>query len=529
MLLAPSLFRMSLLLLVTVAALMGGLLATAAYRPVSHLIFEIMAEPEHNYGYLLLAVGGFVLWRRLPLLLRHHDGPSWLGTVAVALGAGVILLAGYAFVFRLSYGAFFLVLAGFLVAYFGRGSILLLLAPFAAFALAVPVPGYLTVQLSTKLQFVSSVLGAEILHLLDIAVFQDGNIIDLGVYQLQVAEACSGLRYLFPLVIVAILVIWLARAPWWGKLLTIAAVVPLTILLNSLRIAITGVLVNTRGIEAAQGFMHYFEGWVVFLVALAILAAVICTTTWIAYGVAHPSDILDFDRIEGTGLVHRLPPSGQPLPSPLAAPMAASFALLLASTLAQQALVERPPVIPERPPLAAFPLVVGDHVGTPQRIDPEIVGFLGSSEELLVDYAAPGRPATNLWVAYYASQRNGAAIHSPQHCLPGAGWEYEELRRVDRASPGAHRPFRVNEAIVVNGSRRIAMVYWVDARGRRFANELMNKIYNIYDMITIRRTDAALVRLITPVQTSESDEDAIARIHHFIDLIYPDLERFIGR
>ena len=491
----------------------------------------LMSQPENNYSYLLLLIGFVVTWQRTPLLWQHQNGPSWLGTAIIAAAMTLMLVGELGFMVRLSYAAFFLTVAGFVVAWLGRRSILLLLAPLAAFTLAVPVPGHVAVQLSTSLQQVSSILGTEILRLLGIAVFRDGNIIDLGIYQLQVAEACSGLRYLLPLMITAIFVVWLARAPLWGRLATLAAVLPLTILLNSVRIALAGALVQYSNIKTADSFIHFFEGWIIFIVGLSILIGIIWMSSWLAHGTTHPVDALDFDRIEGRALAQRLPPPAGHLPSPFALPVLVGLALMTATALYAPVMAERSEFAPERPSLSTFPLVFDVYRGTPQPLDDRIRRELRANDELLVDFTTSGEPSSiNLWVVSYATQTQGAAIHSPRECLPGAGWEYEKLerKRIEVVGAADGHPFRVNETIAVKGAERIVMVYWIEGRGRRLANEFMNKIYNLYDTIVHGRSDAALVRVISRVAGTETDAAALGRIYRFIDRAYPELEPYVG-
>ena len=102
-------------------------------------------------------------------------------------------------------------------------------------------------------------------------VFLEGNIIDLGTYKLQVAEACSGLRYLFPLMSFSFLFAVLYKGPGWHKVVLFLSAVPITILMNSIRIAVIGLMVNHYGIEQAEGFLHFFEGWIIFIACVMIL------------------------------------------------------------------------------------------------------------------------------------------------------------------------------------------------------------------------------------------------------------------
>ena len=135
----------------------------------------------------------------------------------------------------------------------------------------LPLPAILYWQLSIKLQFFSSEIGVALIRAMDIPVFLDGNVIDLGVYKLQVAEACSGLRYLFPVMSFSYIFSVLYRGPIWHKAVLLLSAAPITVLMNAFRIGMIGVLVDRYGIEQAEGFLHYFEGWVIFIACVLIL------------------------------------------------------------------------------------------------------------------------------------------------------------------------------------------------------------------------------------------------------------------
>ncbi|MCB1902774.1 MAG: archaeosortase/exosortase family protein, partial [Gammaproteobacteria bacterium] len=107
--------------------------------------------------------------------------------------------------------------------------------------------------------------------LFGISVFLEGNVIDLGEYKLQVVEACSGLRYLFPLVSIAFLAAYMYKVEMWKRVLVFLSSIPITILMNSFRIGVIGYLVENYGTEQAEGFLHDFEGWIIFMACFAIL------------------------------------------------------------------------------------------------------------------------------------------------------------------------------------------------------------------------------------------------------------------
>ncbi len=144
-------------------------------------------------------------------------------------------------------------------------------APVLHLVYMLPLPGALYYGLSTYLQGVSSELGVYFLHALRVPVFLEGNIIDLGSYKLQVAEACSGLRYLFPILSFSYVFAVLYRGPVWHKVVLLLAAAPITVLMNSVRIAVAGVIVRQWGVSHVEGFTHFFEGWVIFLISVALL------------------------------------------------------------------------------------------------------------------------------------------------------------------------------------------------------------------------------------------------------------------
>jgi exosortase len=135
----------------------------------------------------------------------------------------------------------------------------------------LPLPTFIYLKFTVFLQGISSELGVWFVRLAGVPVYLEGNIIDLGVYKLQVAEACSGLRYLFPILSFSYLFGILYRGPFWHKAVLFLMAAPLTVFMNSFRIGMIGVLVNRYGIGQAEGFLHFFEGWVIFGACVGIL------------------------------------------------------------------------------------------------------------------------------------------------------------------------------------------------------------------------------------------------------------------
>ncbi len=191
--------------------------------------------------------------------------------------------------------------------------------------------------------------------------------------------------------------------------------------------------------------------------------------------------------------------------------------------------------VPASEPLARMPENVGAWHGHDIPIADDVLEILGKGDFLNRVYtqdASPmpgaGRSAMpiSLFIGYFATQRTGQAIHSPQNCLPGAGWTFQSSQYSTlRADDG--RDFNVGEYVIANGDSRQFVLYWYQAHGRSIPNEYVSKAYMVADAMRLRRTDGAIVRVITTIAPFETQADARARVFGFTAKVAPMLPRFI--
>lgn len=157
-----------------------------------------------------------------------------------------------------------------------------------------------------------------------------------------------------------------------------------------------------------------------------------------------------------------------------------------------------------RKSLQEIPAKLGDwqQKGGEIRFDGQTETVLGTTDYTMREYILPGGRLANFYVGYYASQRTGATYHSPQNCLPGAGWvmSQPELVRIETASG---KTFTANKFIIENGIYNEVMIYWYQGRGRAVASEYHDKVYTVLDSVLRRRSDGAMVRVMTSVGYSE--------------------------
>jgi EpsI family protein len=208
--------------------------------------------------------------------------------------------------------------------------------------------------------------------------------------------------------------------------------------------------------------------------------------------------------------------------------------LMLATAIVLQA-HSRGEYFPPRSSLNSLPSQIDGWVGTDDVLDQQTRDILGPGEFLVRDYqkpdAAPGQPQepwVNLYIAYFPSQKAGDTIHSPNHCLPGAGW-VPTLREIIKLSQPDGSSFPVNRYVVAKGEDRQLVLYWFQAHGRAVASEYWAKYYLVSDSMRMNRSDGGLVRLMTPMLDGESADAAQSRLMRLGSQFIPLLDRYIPR
>jgi exosortase D (VPLPA-CTERM-specific) len=518
----------NLLLVIAVLVAVGVSIALLFAFGIDWMLLK-WETPEYNHGYMIPPVALYLVWlraRALAAVDTAGGGPlarrgTWLGFGVVGLALVINVLGAMSAVVTISEYAMILVLWGLALAATGFGGLRLLWVPLLYLAFMVPLPNFIETRLTTGLMLLSSEIGVAVIRLAGLSVYLEGNVIDLGPYQLQVAEACSGMRYLFPLMSFGFLCAVLFRGRWWQKAILFVTTVPLTILMNSFRIGVIGILVNFYGIEQAEGFLHDFEGWVIFMACVGVLFVIV----WI------------FARMEKRRFLEIF---GLDIPDPVdlqllvknatpTRPVLASTALLVVAAVASATVTRPEPVLPERASLATLPLRLGDWSGREEALDKVYLDVLQVSDYLMAQFSRPSDPApVGLWIAYYDTQTQGVAVHSPKACLPGGGWQIASL--TEREIPGVGPEggaLRVNRVEIALGDQRQLVYYWFAQRGRNLTDEFAVKWYIFQDGLMQNRTDGALVRLTTPIAGPTDLEAGDARLQAFVRDIDPKLAYYL--
>lgn len=177
--------------------------------------------------------------------------------------------------------------------------------------------------------------------------------------------------------------------------------------------------------------------------------------------------------------------------------------------------------------LREMPAQVGSwrQVGGDQRFDAQTESVLRADDYLSRTYALSDGRTASFYVGYYATQRTGATYHSPLNCLPGAGWEMKEPASITITPVDGSPAFEANRYIIEKGDSRQLLIYWYQGRGRKTASEYWGKIYTVVDSIKRRRSDGAMVRVMTPVGRSE--EEALRDAADLARQVAPILPEFV--
>lgn len=515
----PGIHRQRPIMLWGVASVILLLFGIAYFESLEYLVTQWMEDDNFSHGFFVPVISAALIWWRRERIVAAGIVSSWWGLVPAALGLAFYVVGDFSTVYFLQHLSLWLMIVGLTLAIAGPQATRQMAFPLGYLLTMIPLPQMLQSSVSASLQLMSSSLGVGFLHVIGVTAFREGNVIDLGPIQLQVVEACSGLRYLIPLIALTLLSAYLFQNRMWKRVVLVASAIPLAVLLNGFRIGLIGVLVDRFGQAAAEGFMHAFEGWFLFVLSLAILGA----EMWLLEraGAGSASDVDRPGPRSGAAL------SFGPAAVVAGGPVLACIGLLAVTTSMSFHVGGRDRVPPPRQNFVEFPMHVDGWQGEPVVMERQYVDVLRFDDYLLANYQGPGGPV-NVYAAYYRSQEKGRATHSPKTCIPGGGWEIASLDEVVvPVGPGGESGFRANRVMIQKGEQKQVVLYWFKQRNRVMTSEYLVKFFLLVDALTMKRTDGALVRLVAAVQPGESEGAADQRVLQMAAAVQPLLPAYV--
>jgi exosortase D (VPLPA-CTERM-specific) len=494
-----------------------ALMAVAFWSGIDELISRWDKQEEYSHGYMLPFIALYFIWQKKNIIIQSEFSPSWWGLVLIFAALVIFVVGEVSALFILTQYALIAVLLGLALAIMGWPAVKPVIVPILLLLFAIPLPYFLEASLSANLQLLSSKLGVSFIRWCQIPVYLEGNVIDLGIYKLQVVEACSGLRYLFPLLSLGFICAYLFDVAFWKRAVLVLSTIPITILMNSFRIGMIGVLVDNWGIAMAEGFLHDFEGWIVFMACFGVLFIEMAILSRIGHDKKPLSEIFGLSQASTIDLN-----ASTIKERPLSSPLIASVLALVVSVAVVTSIGKRAEIIPPRALFPEFPTQLGSWHGEQTAMEETVTKYLGLTDYILANYKLDDKsPSVNFYAAYYESQRKGISPHSPRVCIPGGGWQIAEINRTQVGD------LPINRIVIKKEDNTQLVYYWFQQRGRQFANEYFMKWYLFKDALLLNRTDGALVRITTPVGANENIADADNRLEAFAQQVTPVLPKFI--
>jgi exosortase len=253
------------------SAILSGLVFVL-YAPVlRHLVEQWWTDPNYGHGFFIPLFSGYVLWRERSRWTKCEIKPSAFGFMVMLGAAGLLLLGSLGAELFISRFSLLVLLAGMILFLAGWKALRAVSFPLSYLVWMIPLPVIVFNQITFPLQLVASRLAAAGLELVQVPVLRDGNVLAMSNYSLEVVEACSGIRSLTTLIALAVAYGYLAEPRRWLRYLLACLMIPIAVVTNAMRILGTGMLAHRYGPTIAEGFLHGFSGWLIFVSALVLM------------------------------------------------------------------------------------------------------------------------------------------------------------------------------------------------------------------------------------------------------------------
>lgn len=240
-------------------------------KAILKLISDWSADPNFSHGFLIPFVALYMIRCKKNELAQISLKPSLAGIVIIVCGM-VIHMAGNLgselFLMRFS---MIITLSGIIIYFCGFEIFKKVLVPVVYLIMMIPIPSILWNQVAFPLQLIAAKFASQTIHLLNIPVFREGNILHLANTSLEVVDACSGIRSLTSLLALTGAFAFLAPLSTVKKWILFFSAVPIAVAVNVIRLTITGAMAAWIGPETAHGFLHDMSGLIIFGAALILV------------------------------------------------------------------------------------------------------------------------------------------------------------------------------------------------------------------------------------------------------------------
>ena len=480
---------------------------------VPDLVREWYEHENFTYGFLIPFIVLYLLWqergalRAVPLSPTPWGAVSLLATLLVGFAGRVI---GDVFTMRV---AMVLTLGSLIHLFMGTRYLKALLFPLAYLLLMVPPPYLVVKEVSYHLRMLDAAIAEKALQAVGVPVYRDSYFLHLPNVSLEVADVCSGVASLFALLALGMIYVHSLPVGRGSKALVMLGALVFPIVANLLRIFLVGFTVYYYGPVMLGAFFHQFTGTFTFGIALLLL---------IALG--------EFLRRQQPRARQRTRVGSAPeraasaakrplawLPFFLALGIFAGVLFLSGHLSARQR-------VNLASDLKTLPAALGNYVLSKTEL-PE--SYEDPDAEAALDrfYEDPSRKLLELFVGYRSFQDGPHRLQSPKLNLPSR-WNFVWVEPDRIPIPGS-ATIAASWMLTQKGESQRLVLYWYQARGRTFGDELSGRVDQVISVLSSGRTDGAVVRIATPVEPNESPDEARAFIKAFVNVFYPHLVRML--
>lgn len=501
-------------------AILAASLAAFYHQTIEGLLRFYRTDGDYSYVWILPLVVGYIIWKRRSALVRAAIRTNWPGGFWFLV---FFLISLYGIIGSSPSAvrpALPIVVLAIVLFCFGRQVFTLLFFPLALLVFMIPLPTLLQTQIGGPLKLVSTGLGVGLLRAAGVSVFVEGNIIDLGVTQLQVVDACSGLRYLLPLLALGVIFAHFFEKTAWKRVSLVLATIPIAIFANGIRIGITGFLAQRYGPDAAEGFFHGFSGWLIFVFALSLMVLLhrlllLVPSNSPVRGGASGSD----PAADGVGKKS----------SHNWTAVVITSVVLLGGGLWSLRISNLPP-LQLSSGLSSFPLSFGGWTGTTETLDPRIVELSGAEEAFNAAYFTNGGGLVSLYIGYRGSPFTESAnfFHSPNVCMPSLGWKTLQIDSHTIDGVPVFGQLTVRKMVIEKMGIRQLVYYWFQTNRRVSADVNLNRLHLTLHALERKNTYDLFIRPITPVGPAEDAAMAEARLDRFTRALMSTLTAFLA-
>jgi len=479
-----------------------------------------LSDPDYQYALVIPFVSAYIIWKKRIIIASMPVRPSWNGGIFVFLFLTVSLygiLGSSPSVVRCALPLMILSITLFC---YGWQRFRALAYPLFLLLFMIPLPTILETKIGVPLKYLSTKLGEILLRAVGVSVYVEGNIIDLGVTQLQVVDACSGLRYILPLLGLGVIFVYFFEKTRWKQILLVFVTIPISILANGLRISITGFLVQNHGLKTAEGFFHGFSGWLIFVFAIVLLISVYALLRLPAryksagrftrqfYDAALKTDASESNKIPVT---------------------LTCIALLVGGLLNVTTAAMQPVGIQNG--FSAFPLTLKDWHGRMETMDSRIIKLSGAEQAFNATYRSPRGEIVALYMGYRSSPFTESEnfFHSPNVCLPSLGWKTLEIETHTITEVPGFGEIKVRKMLIEKSGLKQLVYYWFQTKEYVSADVNINRFHLTLHALFRDNTHDLFIRPISPLQPTESLTEAEKRLDRFVRILMADLLAFLRK